>query len=204
MLPLDEFRTVILIGDASGHGIPANSVMASARGAVHALLEARSLSGLSGLSGLKTDELMMIVNRALMRTTVAHQFISLILAVFDSRDRSLTYTNAGHPPALHVRGSKVRTLDSQGMLLGIVEAAGYTSLKIPLRSGDLLVMFSDGILEARGPSQQFFNQDGVLAAINGRTTEPVGDILDTVWQNCELHAAGNNDDDRSLLVLRVL
>ena len=198
LLPLDEFRTAILIGDASGHGIPANSVMASARGAVHALLEARSLSG------LETDELIATVNRALMRITVAHQFISLILAVFDSRDRSLTYTNAGHPPALHVRGSEVRSLDSQGMLLGIVEAAGYTSAKISLRSGDLMVMFSDGILEARDPGQQFFKQDGVLAAINGRTTEPVGEILDTVWQDCERHAAGNNDDDRSLLVMRVL
>jgi sigma-B regulation protein RsbU (phosphoserine phosphatase) len=198
LLPLDEFRTAILIGDASGHGIPANSVMASARGAVHALLEARSLSG------LETDELITIVNRALMQITVAHQFISLVLAVFDSRDRSLTYTNAGHPPPLHVRGSEVRSLDSQGMLLGIVEAAGYTSAKIPLRSGDLMVMFTDGILEARDPDQQFFKQDGVLAAINGRTTEPVGEILDTVWQNCELHAAGNHDDDRSLLVMRVL
>jgi sigma-B regulation protein RsbU (phosphoserine phosphatase) len=197
LLPLDEFRTAIVLGDASGHGIPANSVMASARGALHALFEARNLSG------LETDELIATVNRALMRITVAHQFISLILAVFDSRDRSLTYTNAGHPPALHIRGSKVRALDSQGMLLGIVEAATYTSLKIPLRSGDLIVMFSDGILEARDPSQQFFKQDGVLAAINGRTTEPVGDMRDTIWRNCELHAAGRNDDDRSLLVMRV-
>lgn len=198
ILPLDEFRSAILIGDASGHSIPANSVMAAARGAVHALLETRSLSG------LETDELITTMNRALMRITIAHQFISLILAVYDSRDRSLVYTNAGHPPALHVRGSEVRSLESQGMLLGIVEAAGYTSSRIQLRSGDLLIMFSDGILEARDPSQRFFQQAGVLDAINGRTTEPVGDILNTVWQNCEIHAAGSNEDDRSLLVMRVL
>lgn len=197
VLPLDEFRTALVVGDASGHSLPANSVMASARGAIHALLEANTLTSLA------TDDLITTANRALMRITVAHQFISLILAVYDSRDRSLVYTNAGHPPALHVRGSEVRALDSQGMLLGIVEAAGYTSARAQLRSGDLLIMFSDGILEARDSSQQLFTQEGVLTAIDGHTMEPVADILDAVWQNCERHTNGSVDDDRTLFVMRV-
>lgn len=198
VLPLDEFRTAIIVGDASGHSIPANSIMASARGAVHALLES------SNLSDLETHEVATVANRALMQITGSHQFISLVLGVYDSRDRSFVYTNAGHPPVLHVRGSEVRVLETQGMLLGIVEAAGYTSARVDLRSGDLLVLFSDGILEARDGNQQLFTQDGVVSALNGHTMDPVSDILDGIWQNCECHADGRNDDDRSLLVMRAL
>lgn len=197
VLPLDEFRTALIVGDASGHSIPANAIMASARGAVHALIEAYSLAD------LETHELATVANRALMRITGAHQFISMVLGIYDSRDRSLIYTNAGHPPVLHVRGSEVRALESQGMLLGIVEAAGYTSARADLRAGDLLVLLSDGILEARDSSRELFTQEGVVAALDGRTTDPVSDILDAVWQNCERHSEGSVEDDRSLLVMRV-
>ena len=197
VLRLDEFRTALIVGDASGHSIPANAIMASARGAIHALIEAYSLAE------LETHELALVANRALMRITGAHQFISMVLGIYDSRDRTLNYTNAGHPPILHVRGSEVRALESQGMLLGIVEAAGYTSSRAELRAGDLLVLLSDGILEARDSSRELFTQEGVLAAIEGRTTEPVPDILEAVWQNCERHCEGPAEDDRSLLVMRV-
>lgn len=193
---LDERRTMLMVGDGSGDSIPAAIVMTAARGALHACLEN------SPGEVPAPDRMLEIVNRALFRVTACQQFLTLIVGIFDQETGLFTYSNAGHPPPLFVQGGEVRSLESQGMLLGVVEAADYTCASLPLAPDDLLVLFSDGIVEARSEAQEMFCNDGILAALDGQTEGSASEILESIWERYEVHTGGKNLDDRTLVVLK--
>ena len=86
--------------------------------------------------------------------------------------------------------------------MGVVEGADYTSATVPMKPDDLLVLFSDGIVEARSVSEEMFCNDGILAALEGNTSGTAGQILETIWKRYEAHTGGKNLDDRTLVVLK--
>ena len=197
LIRLDEHRTVVVIGDGSGDSIPAAMVMTATRGALHSLLE-------SDRDSFSTPEVVVAnINRALLRVTAVHQFISMIIGVIDSRDRSFTFTNAGHPPGLHIRGQDIQMLESHGMLLGVVDLADYTSQRLQLQSDDLLIMFSDGITEARDHTKKMFREEGVVEALSSDTGGNATQVLERIWSKFETHTGGENQDDRTLVIIRV-
>lgn len=198
LIPLDPERTLIAVGDASGDGVPAAMVMANVRGGVRAL-------AVSALRWIETTEgLVADINRALCGVTPDHQFMSFLLGVFDARSKTFTYTNAGHPAPLHVRGNEIQELESHGMLIGILEDAEYERSTVSLESGDLLVFFSDGVTEAMGRDQQMFRSDGVTGAILASLGRSPIEVFDAIWSRLTQHQRGTGHaDDRSLLVLRV-
>lgn len=197
-LRIDDHRTVFVVGDASGDSIPAAMVMTATRGAIHSYLESIHPDVPN------PDALVMTVNRALLRITACQQFISMIVGVLDGRDGSLVYTNAGHPPALHIRGNDIRTLTSQGMLLGVVDGAEYSTARLMLQPDDLLILFSDGITEARNRTQKMFRDDGIVAALNGDASGSATEVLETIWSRYEAHTDGRNLDDRTLVVMKAI
>ena len=193
---LDDHRTMLMVGDGSGDSIPAAIVMTAARGALHACLE-NSPGEIPS-----PDRMLEIVNRALFRVTACQQFLTLIVGIHDKETGTFTYSNAGHPPPLYVRKGEVRSLGSQGMLLGVVEAADYSCATLPIGPDDLLVLFSDGIVEARSESQKMFCNDGIVAALEGHMEGSASDILENIWMHYEAHTGGRNLDDRTLVVLK--
>lgn len=198
IVPFDEHRTLFVIGDASGDSIPAAMVMTATRGALHALLEAYRDSDRVPVPEKIVGEL----NRAILHVTAAQQFITLIFGVFDSRTRTLLYTNAGHCPPLHVQGQEITALDSQGLLLGVLDEATYTMAELTLEPEQMLILFSDGIVEARDENDRMFRNDGITSAIDGRNFESAADALLAVWSDYEIHTGGRNLDDRTLMVIR--
>jgi phosphoserine phosphatase RsbU/P len=193
---LDEKRTMVMVGDGSGDSIPAAIVMTAARGALHACLEANP----GHIPA--PDQMLAIVNRALFHVTACQQFLTLIVGIFDHETGIFTYSNAGHPPPLLVQGGEVRSLESQGMLLGVVEAADYSCASLSIAPGDLLVLFSDGIVEARSESQEMFCNQGILTALEGQTEGTASEILESIWTQYEAHTGGRNLDDRTLVILK--
>lgn len=197
LIPLDERRTVVAIGDATGDGVPAAMVMANVRGAVRALASATL-----GRSDA-TDRVVAGVNRALCGITPPHLFMSLLLGVYDGKARRFAYTNAGHPLPLHVRGGSVGELASHGMLLGVLEDAAYERSTLDLTPGDLLVFFTDGVSEAMGRDRRMFRSDGIAGAIRSAAGRSPREIVEAVWSQLSSHVRGAGEgDDRSLLVLR--
>ncbi|MHC4879083.1 MAG: PP2C family protein-serine/threonine phosphatase [Planctomycetota bacterium] len=197
LIRLDEHRTVVVIGDGSGDSIPAAMVMTATRGAMHSLLESDRDAFAS------PDRIVEKINRALVRVTAVHQFISMIVGVIDSRDHSFVFTNAGHPPALHIRGQNIDMLESQGMLLGVVDVADYSSGRTELQPNDLLIMFSDGITEARDQTKKMFREEGVVEALGGDVSGSACQVLERIWSRYETHTGGQNLDDRTLVVVKV-
>lgn len=193
LFAIDPDRLAIAIGDASGNSIPAAMIMAAVRGAVrtHPASE----------SNLQT--LLEQTNRMLCDITRSHQFMSLFQGVVNLRQRRLTYANAGHPNPLLIRNGRLVPLTSHGMLLGVVKEAPYATATVDLLPDDLLILYSDGISEARNSSRQMFRAEGIIAAVNACRSPVADDVLHAIWSA----VAARTDpaaapDDRTVMVLR--
>jgi sigma-B regulation protein RsbU (phosphoserine phosphatase) len=197
LISVDEGRTVLSIGDASGHGVSASIVMSAVRGAVRAL-------GLDPRTILPADGVLERINRALYSITPAHQFMSLLYGVIDTRQKVFSYSNAGHPSPLLMREGGAIMLESHGMLLGVVADATYGASTMPISSGDTLIAFTDGVSEAMNGKRKMFRSDGIIEVLQAHHGAAPQAILDAVWSQLETHLdGGKGHDDRSLMVVRV-
>jgi phosphoserine phosphatase RsbU/P len=197
LISVEDGRTVISIGDASGHGVAASIVMSAVRGAVRAL-------GLDPRTILPAESVLERVNRALYSITPAHQFMSLLYAVLDGPQKLLTYSNAGHPSPLLMRDGGAIPLDSHGMLLGVVPDVTYGASVMPLTSGDTLIAFTDGVSEAMNGKRKMFRSDGIIEVLQSHQGATPHAILEAIWSQVETHLDGTaGHDDRSLMVIRV-
>lgn len=197
LIPLDRNRTLIAVGDASGDSVPAALVMSAVRGALRCL----SMNPIDEV--LQTDIVMERINRSLHQITPPHQFMSLLIGVYDAASASFTYTNGGHPAPLHVHQSEVEVLNSHGMLLGVMEEATYGTSIVEMQDGDMLVFYSDGVSEAMSGQRSMFRSDGIAGAAAAVGSGSSQDVLDSIWQKLEEHSqSGGDADDRTLLVLK--
>jgi serine phosphatase RsbU (regulator of sigma subunit) len=180
-------HVLIAIGDVAGHGLAAAAGMARLRGA---------LAGLA-ITGSPPERLLGWLND-LVRHVAPEHTASVIAGYFDPTSRTLTWAQAGHPPPILVRGSWARPLDPPGgILLGAGEEE-YAAAVLALAPDDLLLLYSDGLIERRDRSLE----DGLAAlsgAVRGITDPELA--IDTA-----LRALGSTDaeDDTCLVALRVL
>ena len=198
LIPLSNSSTGIALGDASGNSIPAALVMSAVRGGL------RAHPGNGGAREAHPARIMERLNDALHDITGPHQFMSLFYGIYDAPTRRFTYTNAGHPAPFLFRRGEVRSLDSHGLLLGVLRELVYDSSVLELEAGDILVLFSDGISEAMDAKQKLFGNEGIVAAVKTGPHLSAEEVLQGVWTRAEAHARGSKElDDRALLVLRV-
>jgi len=180
-------HVLIAIGDVAGHGLAAAAGMARLRGA---------LAGLA-ITGSPPERLVGWLNDLVHHVAPEHT-ASVIAGYFDPASRTLTWAQAGHPPPVLVRGSWTRLLDPPaGILLGAGNA-GYAAATLALAPGDLLLLYSDGLVERRDRSVEA-GVARLSAAVRG-ITEPE-DAIDAA-----LRALGATDleDDTCLVALRIL
>jgi serine phosphatase RsbU (regulator of sigma subunit) len=180
-------HVLIAIGDVGGHGLAAAAGMARLRGA---------LAGLA-ITGSPPRRLLGWLNDLVHHVDPEHT-ASVMAGYFDPRSRTLTWAQAGHPPPLLVRGSQARPLTApDGILLG-AGRGGYQEASLFLEPGDLLLLYSDGLIERRDRSL-----DEGLATLTGAAagiSDP-GQLISAV-----LAALGSTDpeDDTCVVALRVL
>lgn len=200
-IALDEHHTLVAVGDAAGDSIPASIVMSAVRGALWTL--AANLD-VDAPHAIDTATLMRQLNEALHAITPPHQFMSLIVGVIDSSEMTFTYTNAGHPmPILFHRGELTPT-ESHGMLLGVSEDVRYGQSTTRLSPDDLIVLYSDGLSEARNGHRRMFRTEGVATAVRELRGESAENVLSGVMMRLHAHVEGSHaGDDRSLLVAKM-
>ncbi len=144
---VDEKHVGILVADVSGHGLPSALIASMLQVALtaqagHAADPARVLSGL---------------NQALCGK-FEHNFVTAAYVFVDMEKKQLTYAGAGHPPVLFWRksSSNVSEVLENGLVLGMIPEATYTSVQLPVAVGDRSVLYTDGIPETKNPSQEEF------------------------------------------------
>ncbi len=197
LVALDEDRCVLLVADISGKGLPAALLMASLHGAVRALLETRC-----PLTALVNS-----LNRVLVRDTPIERFVTLFCAVIDLEKRQLTYVNAGHNPPFILSPSNgaVVSLADGGPVLGFLERLEYSSFSVELQSGDLLVMFSDGITEAQDPAEEMYGEDRLVEVVSRNAgLQDAAELLARIEQDVSAFCSGAPQyDDATLVVAQV-
>jgi sigma-B regulation protein RsbU (phosphoserine phosphatase) len=194
----------IMIADVSGHGPAAAVVMAM----LHSMLACMpvKLQTPSGVLGF--------LNRQLCAKRIEQTFVTACVIGYDPGDGRVIYARAGHPPAMVRRphpdrpgedAVEIFTLDAVGDVpLGILDEAVYEDAEAHLHVNDTLVMFTDGIVEARNPQNAFFGEDGIRRALRDCSGEATC-FIDTL--NRQLRAfqdGGRPQDDQTALAMRVI
>ena len=193
-LELNDDELAVVLGDISGHGIPAALLMAHLRASFHATVEA----------GRSPEAIVTTMNRSLARATPPGKFATFFLAVVSVRERRLRYCNAGHNSPLLLRNGGLHLLAATGLPLAVMEDVEYTGGEEPFQAGDALVIYSDGIPEALVARQFYGNerlQERALKLAQSGVTAVafVDDIL------ADLRAVagdGMRADDVTLVVVR--
>jgi sigma-B regulation protein RsbU (phosphoserine phosphatase) len=143
------------IGDVAGKGISAALLMASIQSAMRTQLSAVSGNGRPPSAA----RLVSILNRQLYATTSPEKYATFYFALYDEAAHSLTYTNAGHLSPLLLRGSDVQSLDSTGTVVGAFPTATYEERTVLLEPGDLVVAYTDGIVEPENEYGEMFGEE---------------------------------------------
>ena len=196
--PLSDGKWGVLIADVSGHGTPAAVLMA----VTHSL--AHTYEGPPTPPGAMLN----YVNAHLTRlyTNESDTFVTAFYGVYDPADRTLNYASAGHnPPRLkRCDDGTLASLDgARGLPLGVSSAESYHEQKRQLTPGDQLVLYTDGITEAEGPSGELFGTerlDQVLENCSVTASDLLQAVLDAVNAFTDGRPAA---DDRTLLVAKI-
>ena len=139
---LEDGRLGIVVGDATGKGVPAALVMASARSMLRAVAQASDSPG----------DVLRRVNDPLATDIPPNMFVTCFYAILDPKSGSLTYANAGHDlPYLHRHSGAAEELRARGMPLGLMPGMGYEEKQTILEAGEAALLYSDGLVEAHDP-----------------------------------------------------
>ena len=190
----DSGRIAIVLGDVSGKGVSAALLVSVVQGAIRSS---------SAVQHETTCERM---NRMLCERTAAERFVTLFWGVFDPLTATLRYVNAGHaaPLLLRAEGGSER-LGEGGPVLGLLPAAKYSAGAVQVETGDLLIVYSDGINEAANEKQQEFGEERVAEIVSASSRRLPREICDEIMTQVSYFArAGTSPDDRTLMVVRFL
>jgi serine phosphatase RsbU (regulator of sigma subunit) len=190
---LPEGRLGMVVGDATGHGMPAALVMATARSMLRAVSQTSNSPG----------EVLQRVNDPLFMDIPPNMFVTCLYAILDSKSGRLLYANAGHDlPYLRRRSGDAEELRARGMPLGLMPGMDYEEKETILEAGEAALFYSDGLVEAHDPKGEMFGFPRLreLVAEHGEERS-LGDILLE-----ELYSfvgkSWEQEDDITLLTLR--
>jgi sigma-B regulation protein RsbU (phosphoserine phosphatase) len=141
------------------------------------------------------------VNRALCRQKDLRRFVTLFYALYDTTTRVLTYTNAGHNPPLVLRADgSCERLACGGTVTGIFDESSYEEGKVSLDPGDRLVLFTDGITEARSVGGDEFDDGGLMRTLDRCRHLDAQSMVDAIFNDVGAFAGGRLQDDATAMV----
>ncbi|MFH2051252.1 MAG: SpoIIE family protein phosphatase [bacterium] len=190
----------IAIGDVSGKGMPAALLMSNLQASLHGqVLHPGSVSGV-----------VQRINDLMVKSTDSHMFASFFYGLLDTRTGMFICTNAGHNPPLVLRADgRLEELKTGGLLLGMLGDQIYQQATVQLDPGDVIVMYTDGITEAVGPSgdeedpDSLFGEDALIEVLRRNGHLPASGIKDAVLAAVAEHTVGQpQSDDITLVVIR--
>lgn len=194
IIPIDEHRLGILIGDVSGKGVPAALLMAMT------LVIFRSIARGNSSSAdvmAKANELIYL-NRPSQK-----MFVTAFYAVYDARDRSLTFSNAGNPMPLETKGGTTGRLEAKGVSLGMFPTIEYEENRVTLNEGELIVFYSDGAEDAINPTSEQFGEDRLAEIVAANVQAPVDQVQTAILDAIRKFSEGSDQfDDITLVTLK--
>src|ERR671910_1445202 len=190
---LPEGRVGLVVGDATGKGVPAALVMSTTCGMLR----------LAAQSHTSPSQMLQGVNEVLFPNIPTNMFVTCFYAILEPNSGRLSYANAGHDlPYLH-RNGNAEELRARGMPLGLMPGMRYEEKEIVLEGGEGVLFYSDGLVEAHDPKGEMFGFPRLRTIIAERAEEerPLGEVL-LEELNSFTGEGWEQEDDITLLTLK--
>jgi len=185
----DGARMGVVLGDVSGKGMPAALTATSLSHLIHWLEPMKEPAALLPALG-----------RALSERLPEDTFVTLVFAIIDPEAEHLTLYSAGHPPCLVVRDGETVWAEHPSLPLGIDPHERYEPLELPFHAGDTLLLYSDGMVEARNAAGAMMETAELEARARGLAVLPAGEFGDRLVG--EVRSFGTVADDLTLAIVR--
>jgi serine phosphatase RsbU (regulator of sigma subunit) len=194
-LQVDRHRIGILVADVSGHGVPAALIASMMKVAMQSVTSYTDQPSevLSGLNRILSGQL-------------RGQFITAAYLWLDMEARKGLYSAAGHPPLLRWRQGKLESIESNGLLIGVVPEPSYPVRELTLDPGDRLLLYTDGVVEPENAAGDSFGDRALEQALRDNQASSTAELLDRLlsrlhhWQP----ASATQPDDITLIVIDVM
>ncbi|HMP72593.1 MAG TPA: SpoIIE family protein phosphatase [Kiritimatiellia bacterium] len=188
----------VIIGDVSGKGVPAGLIMSVVRSLVHTYCEFET----------SPDAILTRVNRSLTQDLDPDMFVTATMLTLNTDDHVVRMVRAGHEPALRIRpGGEIEELQPGGAALGLTDVGHFDrcleQVEVPFEPGDLLILFTDGLTEARASDGREFGLDRLKETLFRLRDADLPVIIQEIFRDLQDFTAGaEQSDDITLLALR--
>ena len=196
----EKARWALVIGDVMGKGIPAGLLMTMLRGMLRAEV----------LTGLPPDRILYDLNQlAINDLDQSHRFVTLFYSDYDPRTRKLRFANAAHNPPLLWKSAdqKIIKLDVDGFVLGLQKDAEYHCGEIKLNENDLVLYYTDGVIDASNPLGERFDEDRLIKILSKlcKQSYTSQEILNKIFKKLDAFTGQNRhlEDDASIVILQL-
>ena len=206
---LVDGKLAIAIGDVAGKGISAALLMATIQAAMRmelrATMELVAEMAAPSLNGLRFSTARMVseLNQQLYATTSPEKYATFFFAIYDPATGLMTYTNAGHLQPVLFRDGGATPLDVNGTVVGAFPFSKYEESKIALRSGDLLVCYTDGITEPENEYGEMFGEERLIELVAKNADRDEAQIIESVMESVrQWTGVPELSDDMTVLLAR--
>ncbi|MGI8907709.1 MAG: PP2C family protein-serine/threonine phosphatase [Candidatus Sumerlaeaceae bacterium] len=190
----------IVIADVSGKGIPGALIMAVVRCTMRAMAQ----------DNLSPREVMVKVNERVYADTKENVFVTMTYGILDTRERTFRFARAGHEPLVTTKAVEgpVRLSSPDGIAMGLVSADMFGMLEeavLPLESGDIAIMYTDGVVEAMDDAENEYGQQRFFGLIAANHTKTPQEIIENTLTDIGSFTKGHpQHDDITMVVFRVV
>ncbi len=194
----DNGRLDLVIADVSGHNVGAALLMAETR----TMIRSQSIH-----QNLPKDVLKELNRFFYDDLTRAELFITMFYLQYDPVTRKAGYASAGHSPPILYRSSEstCRQLDAEGLIIGVMREFPYEQQSLELLPGDLLLLYTDGVIEAENEQGEMFGEGRLIKMVKDNITQRPEDMIEHIFEQVRLFTGHHNfNDDVSLIVMRVV
>ncbi len=196
VFPMPHDRLGLVIADVCGHGLGPSLIMATVRAALRALL----------LDHDSPEVLLELLDRAMAVDLQDGLFVTMVLARLDWQTHQVEFANAGHAPAIHYSAAddEFHALESTGTPLGVVENATYPlGTPVTLQPGDVLLLCTDGIVEAINSDREQFGQERLESILRESRGQSASEIVARLGEQVQAYYPGEHpDDDLTVLLVK--
>ncbi|MBQ9057879.1 MAG: SpoIIE family protein phosphatase [Atopobiaceae bacterium] len=194
LVRLPDHKACVIIGDVSGKGVEAASVSA----AVRAALEAYSWEGLTPARMVRS------LNDFLLGFARLETFATLFVGICDLKASKLIYCSAGHPPALLFQSQtgEIEMLGVQSGAVGAFKEMTYIDGQVDLHESDMLVLYTDGVIEARNEQGGFFGEAALRETVLAETQSGFDGLLERILDTIDIFTGRKLEDDVAMVALR--
>ncbi len=194
VIPVDATKTCLAVGDVCGKGLAAATEMAMVRHTVRAFASL----------GLRTGRWLTLCNQAAVADGEATDYITVALVLVDTSTRTLDYAMAGHPPPIVALPQESWELAGRGGLpIGSWREQQYETHRVVLPKGATLILYTDGLYEARRPGGRMFGEEELAVAVREVAAAPLGGAAARLVAAARAHAGGRLADDVVVVAVRI-